>query len=283
MDRRVLNPGSELPEFFDSLAVLQKTIQYSFRQLHLLIEALTHKSVLVDWGRTGDSHALVKQVYEGLGIRQISWNERLEFLGDSVLGLAVSSLLVGRAEGFEEGKLSKIRAALVNETFLADKARAVNLDRCIILSRSEERAGGRERSSILGDAFEALLGAIYQDSDFQVVKRVVAELYADVFQGDLRRFLITDYKSLLQEHVQQRWKIAPTYETVGESGPDHCKRFTVAVHIAGSPVAVAEGVSKKAASQGAAQFALSKVADVASVEELHKKGQELCYVGLSPL
>lgn len=218
-----------------------------FANPELLIQALTHRSAVSELG-------------EALGRdAALPWNERLEFLGDSVLGLAISRRLMQRSETFDEGKLSRLRATLVNEAALAEAARAIALGSALILGRSAEQAGGRSRDSLLADALEAVIGAVYLDAGFDRADALVGRLLSEALAGDFATQSLADCKTLLQEWTQERLKLAPSYETIGEMGPDHDKRFEVVVRIAGEIYGHGVGVSKKRASQEAARMALLRL------------------------
>jgi len=217
---------------------LEQSLGYQFRDPRLCEMALTHKSWLnesADDGR-GD-------------------NERLEFLGDAVLALVVSDLLMKRFPDHPEGELSKKRAALVNEAGLARVAETLALGQWIFLGRGEEQAGGRQKRSILADALEALVGAVYTDGGFSAAYRVAERL----FVGELDQASSVaerDFKSRLQEISQARLHLAPTYTVVAQEGPDHDKTFEVAIFLGGREYGRAQGKSKKEAQQNAAAQAL---------------------------
>jgi ribonuclease-3 len=182
-------------------------------------------------------------------------NETLEFLGDAVLSLAVSDLLMARFPAAREGELSKMRAALVNAEILARKARALDVGRFLRLGRGEEKSGGSEKESILASAYEALLGAIYLDAGYEVARQVVARHFAtDV--GEVTAGL-HDYKTRLQELTQRLYRETPVYTLVEESGPDHQKRFVSEIAIGGRTWGQGVGRSKKTAEQAAAMTALA--------------------------
>jgi ribonuclease-3 len=223
--------GGGLPE-------LEARLGYAFRDKALAETALTHTSWLNEAAAPGRAD-----------------NERLEFLGDAVLALVVSDLLMRRLPGSAEGDLTRARAALVSEGGLARAAGGIELGRFIFLGRGEERTGGRARPSILADALEALMGAIYLDGGLDAVAAVAARLFQNEL-GDVESHARLDYKSRLQERAQALWQAAPVYEVVGESGPDHDKRFEVALSFAGREWARASGRSKKEAEQSAAAAAL---------------------------
>ena len=182
-------------------------------------------------------------------------NERLEFLGDAVLDLVVSDVLMRRFPDRREGDLSRARAALVSESALAQVAVGIDLGRFILLGRGEERTGGRARPSILANTLEALVGAIYIDAGFDTAAAVATRLFEGRIE-DVDSHARLDYKSRLQERAQALWQTAPVYEVVAEDGPDHDKRFEVALSLAGRPYGRAVGRSKKEAEQGAAAAAL---------------------------
>ena len=229
-------------------AELCANIDYQFENIDLLVEALTHSSAARDLHRKTS------------GDISIPWNERLEFLGDSVLGLSISTYLTNHPDKFPEGELSKIRAAIVNEKkTLADLARELGISECIVLSYGEEKSYGREKDSVLADAFEALLGAVYLDSDYNMAEKTVLRLYEDILSKPLKELLTLDYKSRLQEYTQELYKEAPSYVTKNKSGPDHRSSFEVEVQFRSKVLAVGLGPSKKQASQDAAKKALDKL------------------------
>lgn len=218
---------------------LEQRLGHAFAGRGLLRTALTHKSWLNERpaGVSGD-------------------NERLEFLGDAVLALVVSDLLMARTPGGSEGDLSKARAAVVSEGSLARAADRIGLGEWLLLGRGEEMAGGRAKPSLLANTLEALLGAVYVDAGFAAARRV-AEALLDESLAEADRVSTTDYKSRLQERTQGEMREAPRYAVVAESGPDHDKLWEVAVVIAGRVYARASGRSKKEAEQAAAASALA--------------------------
>ncbi len=222
-----------------------KGLGYRFKRQDLLTQALTHRSYAVEAGERGQD------------------NERLEFLGDAVLELAVSHLLFDRyAAGSSEGEMTKLRSCLVNEASLASKARQLELGPCLRLGRGEEMSGGREKDSILADAFEALLGAIYLDGGFQEAFDFVDRLFGPEMSG--RRNLTAagkDHKTELQELTQAACHRVPSYILEKSYGPDHDKRFRVALYLEGRLLARGEGKSKKEAEQTAAGVALKTVSE----------------------
>ena len=222
-------------------AELEARLGHSFRNAALRETAMTHTSWVNEAGQPERSD-----------------NERLEFLGDAVLDLVVSDLLMRRFPDRREGDLSRARAALVSETGLAQVALALDLGRFILLGKGEERTGGRGRPSILANALEALMGAIYIDAGFDAAAAVASRLFESRIE-EVDQHARLDYKSRLQERAQALWQTAPVYEVVAEEGPDHDKRFEVALSLAGRPYGRAIGRSKKEAEQGAAAAALDAI------------------------
>jgi ribonuclease III len=225
------------------LAEFEDKLGYAFRDLELLKRALSHKSYANE---------------RRLGA--LAHNERLEFLGDAVLELGVSDLLVRQFPEHQEGELSKIRASLVNETALAEQARKIGLGKFIFLGKGEEQCSGREKNSLLSDAFEAMLGALYLDAGFQAAFAIVQKLFQPELSRAVTEDISRDYKTKLQEEVQNRYKEAPEYRLVGETGPDHAKMFEIHLYVRGEKVSEGAGKSKKQAEQNAAQSALAQLA-----------------------
>jgi ribonuclease-3 len=217
------------------LSFLEKQLGYVFSDAALLLRALTH----VSYGRG----------------KQDGHNETLEFLGDAVLDLAVSDLLMRRFPDKTEGDLSKMRASLVNATVLAEKAAALRLGELLRMGKGEDRSGGRKKKSILAGVFEALVGAIYWDGGYEPARRIVERYFAsDIQEGALGQ---QDYKTRLQEISQMLFHEPPVYKLVAESGPDHEKRFVTEIFVGGKLLGRGEGKSKKQAEQEAAQKALA--------------------------
>ena len=218
---------------------LEERLNYSFRDPSILKEALTHSSSL--------------SPKEGRGRD----NERLEFLGDSVIELVVSHLLYERFPERREGDLSKMRASLVNEESLAKLARQIELGEVLILGKGEERTGGREKDSILSSAFEAIAAAIYLDGGYKEAERVLREFFHPLIEE--RGWKDKDYKTQLQEYTQGRYKTVPRYVLLKEEGPDHKKVFEVAVTVGGKIWGKGRGRSKKEAEQKAAREAWKRI------------------------
>ena len=216
-----------------NISSLEKLLDYTFKDKKLIIEALTHKSY--------------KQPYD---------NERLEFLGDAVLDLIVGEYLFKKFKNFDEGKLSKIRASLVNEIGFETLARALNLGKYILLSNAESNNGGREKSSLLSNAFEAIMGAIYLEAGLVKVEKIAIKLIEENHEDISLDSLFRDFKTTLQELTQARFGITPEYKVVSSSGPDHKKEFEVAVFIENKEYARASGKSKKIAQQESAKITI---------------------------
>jgi ribonuclease III len=187
-------------------------------------------------------------------------NERLEFLGDAVIDLAVSHRLMERFPTAREGELSKMRAAVVDEQGLSEMARALELGALLRLGRGEELTGGRQKSSLLADAMEAVIAAVYLGSGFALVLAIVDRFLGDAFARAAAGTLDRDYKTQLQELAQSRMRATPRYRVVAEHGPDHSKTFEVETDLRGEVVGRGAGRSKKDAEQAAAKLALDALA-----------------------
>jgi len=214
-------------------AQLEKRLGYTFKNKQLIIEALTHKSD--------------KKPYN---------NERLEFLGDAVLDLIVGEYLFNKFPKSNEGILSKIRASLVNESGFTLLARAIDLGNYIYLSPAEENNNGRNKPSLLSNAFEAVIGAIYLEAGLDTAKKIAIDLLEAAHPKIDLDTLSKDYKTALQELTQATHGVTPQYELLGSSGPDHKKEFEIAVRLNNETIASARGKSKKEAQQRAAKIAL---------------------------
>jgi len=223
------------------LAELQIRLGHQFRDENLLRLALTHPSVAHE-ANAATAH-----------------NQRLEFLGDSVLGLVLSGALYEKFPAADEGALTKSRAKLVNSVSLAAHARELGLGAHLVLSRGEENTGGRERASALADAFEAVLGAVFLDGGFGAAQEFVRREFAADFGALTDAADIENPKGELQELLQSSSPLAPEYEFIAASGPDHDRVFECAVRHAGAELARGSGKSKKAAESAAALAALEKL------------------------
>jgi len=215
---------------------LEKRLNYTFENKQLIIEALTHKSY--------------KKPYN---------NERLEFLGDAVLDLIVGEYLFNKFPSSNEGILSKIRASLVNESGFTLLAREIDLGNHIYLSLAEENNNGRDKPSLLSNAFEAIIGAIYLEGGLEKAKDISIKLLEECHPKIDLKSLSKDYKTALQELTQATHGVTPLYEMLGSSGPDHKKEFEIAIILDEKTIASAKGKSKKDAQQKAAQIALEKL------------------------
>lgn len=224
----------------EELSKLEKTLGYRFTDLRLLQTAVVHSSYAFEQGLCGN-------------------NERLEFLGDAVLDLAIGHILFHRYNRLHEGELTKLRASLVNEQHLAKMARAIELGKFIALGKGEDSSQGREKSSILSCAYEAVVGAIYEDGGYQTVADFVARFFLPDIEGKKEELLIADAKSRLQEVLQEKYNEAPTYKMEAEEGPSHQKLFTVAVCFQEQTLGTGQAGSKKEAEQKAAAAALAKM------------------------
>lgn len=199
-------------------------------------------------------------------------NQRLEFLGDAVLQLIISDELHRRFAGLPEGQLTRLRAAVVCEPALARAAAGIGLGQYMLLGRGEEATGGRERASVLADACEAILGAVYRTGGLEPARQLALKLLADELAA-LDPAQAVDYKSLLQEHVQGQELGELRYEVIDESGPDHDKRFAVAVLLGGRELAQGSGKSKKQAQLEAARAALARLGAGRLDREAPRPGQ----------
>lgn len=186
-------------------------------------------------------------------------NERLEFLGDAVLSLIVSGVLYKRRVGDSEGDLTNLRAYIVKTKSLAKASKKLNLGKYLALSKGEELGGGRENPQILANTYEALLGAIYLDQGLQKVSDVIEKTLLSLFEEELKLGPPKDAKSNLQEIVQEKLKESPKYKILETRGPDHAKKFMVAVHVKGKEYGRGEGLSKQEAEKQAAVQALGKL------------------------
>ena len=223
----------------NALVPLQGVLCYQFKDLELLNKSLTHKS------------------YSNEVLLTSKNNERLEFLGDSVIDLIMADYMFLTYPDLPEGSLSKIRAAIVNENSLARLAIKLELGSYLLLGKGESFSGGRQKASILANAYEALVGALFCDSDFRTTADVFLPQLIEKIDEFMGACIATDFKSDLQEYTQNRFSCVPLYEVVGEIGPGHNKRFDVKVKIRSQVLGSGKGRSKKEAEQNAAKEALS--------------------------
>jgi ribonuclease-3 len=220
------------------LADLELGLGYFFRDSGLLAAALTHSS-FVNESEGGVPH-----------------NERLEFLGDAVLSLCISSELFDRFPNAREGDLTRLRSRLVNASSLAELARNIGLDAYLRLGKGEENQGGRKRDALLEDALDAVLGAVYEDGGFAAARELVRRLFAGYWPRALIRECRKDFKTRLQEVIQQQYRERPTYTLSASRGPEHAKLFEVCLHLPDGRSFIAQGHSLKRAEQEAARNAL---------------------------
>lgn len=219
----------------DKFEQIQNNLGYEFHNLNFLETALTHRSYSSEYG--------LKYC-----------NERMEFLGDSVLSAVVSEYLYNKYSDDNEGKLSQIKAQIVSAKSLSSWAKKIKLDKFILISKSEDLNFARQRDSLLCDSFEAIVGAIYLDSGFETAKNFINK-----FLSDQQTVELTDYKTSLQELVQAQFQTLPEYKVVKEYGPDHDKKFEIAVFIEGKQFGFGRGSSKKEAEQNSAKQAYKKL------------------------
>lgn len=188
-------------------------------------------------------------------------NERLEFLGDSVLGMATATFLYEDMIENPEGDLAKIKSVVVSEKSLAPIARRIGIDKMLILGKGEEMSGGRQKDAILADAVEAVIGAYYLDRGYEEAEKLVLELIVPEIKAVQQNKGQKDYKTLLQEYYQKKYKVCPVYELVKKTGPDHDRTFWVSVHLKDKVYGPCEGKNKKTAEQNAACLALQSVVE----------------------
>ncbi|QUH27305.1 ribonuclease III [Serpentinicella alkaliphila] len=221
---------------------IQIILNHSFSSLETLQESLIHSSYANET--------------KGKSIR---YNERLEFLGDSVLGLIVSDYIFKKYKHLPEGELTKVRANVVCEPSLANIAKKINLGKYLLLGRGEENTGGRNRDSILADAFEAIIGALYIDGGIEVARGFIISNLAESIELASKGSLFRDYKTHLQELMQSKSSDKITYNVVNTYGPDHDKTFDVEVVTSDKVIGTGRGKSKKEAEQNAAKQAIERV------------------------
>lgn len=214
-------------------------LTYTFRNPELLKNALTHSSYANE--------------HRDRGIKN---NERLEFLGDSVLSLICTKHIWNNYKNMPEGELTKLRSAIVCESSLYELALEIGLDENLLLGKGEKQSGGARRPSVLSDAMEALIAAVYLDGGFDEAEKLIIRFIRDKAEEITKSHSTVDYKTMLQEIVQKNHEETLTYRIKSESGPDHDKRFEVEVLINSNIIAIGEGKSKKLAEQAAAKQAL---------------------------
>jgi ribonuclease-3 len=238
------------PTHGEQLDWLQGRIGYRFRKTERLTEALTHKSYLNE----------IKNLPEGEAGQPVAAdNERLEFLGDAVLDLVISEHLLAVHPAHAEGELSKIKSRIVSEPALARAARRLELGRYLLLGRGEEMTQGRDKSSILSDALEAVIAAIYLDGGLEPARLFILNTLEEELTEEAEVSAIRDYKTDLQEWCQREYEVLPVYRVLRETGPDHQKTFEVELTIRGEVYGSGVGRSKKEAEQRAARVALDRI------------------------
>lgn len=218
---------------------LEKVINYQFKNRNILKIALTHSSYANE-----------------MRDKKTKYNERLEFLGDSVLGIIISEHVYNSHPEFKEGELTKMRSKIVCESTLAEVASEIELGEYMLFGKGEAATGGRNRRSILADAMEALIAAVYLDGGFDVVKPIVFQLMNDKIDMAQKGLIVDDYKTHLQEVIQTNKENRIKYELIDERGPDHRKLFRTAVKLNQVVIGIGEGRSKKESEQEAAKMAL---------------------------
>jgi ribonuclease-3 len=246
-------PGLD-PERAKELKLLSRRLGVRIKDLRLLNQALMHRSYVYD-----------------SDLDRNESNERMEFLGDAVLGLVVNEYLYGRFEERQEGRLTKIKSLVVSESVLSKRAEEISLGDFILLSENERESGGATRSSITSDAFEAVIGAIYLDSGLSAARRFIHEHLLRGIDELLEDDEFRNYKSLVQEYAQKKFGSRPRYRVVSAKGPEHARTFFVELKLKGRAMGRGEGKSKKEAEQLAARNALKRLGLLAKNGRLVKK------------
>ncbi len=232
----------DIEELLNNIDALQQTIGYNFKKIENLLLALTHSSFANENKEEG---------FES--------NERLEFLGDSVLSLVISENIFNNYKDLSEGEMTKTRANVVCESTISKCSLNIGLGNYLILGKGEELSGGRKRPSILSDAFEALIGAIYIDGGFESAKNFINTMMESLIVDSVRGAISHDYKTQLQEIVQKNGENTVSYRILDEKGPDHDKTFISQVSIGNRVAGTGQGKSKKEAEQNAAKAALEQM------------------------
>lgn len=230
----------EIDRWKKNISGLQKRIGYHFSNEDVLLEAMTHSSFANEWKH-----------------QKMPDNERLEFLGDSVLGLIISHYIFAAFHHLPEGELTKVRANVVCESSLALKARRIDIGTYLLLGRGEEASGGRDRESILADGLESLIAAIYLDGGYRNARSFVIDNFRDLIDLAAKGNLMSDYKTKLQEILQSNNQDRIEYTVVDETGPDHNKTFFVEVRVGVDSFGSGQGRNKKEAEQQAAKAAIT--------------------------
>ena len=238
----ILSKKNLSSERVKALVAFSKNISIKFSNLNLLELAFTHRSC-------SSEDALKKH----------NNNERLEFLGDSVLGMATAAYLYEHLADNPEGDLAKIKSSVVSENSLAPIAKKIGIDKMLILGKGEEMSGGRQKKAILADAVEAVIGAYYLDAGYKAAEKLVLEFMIPEIEKVLSNKGTRDYKTILQEYHQKKYKTCPKYELVRESGPDHDRTFWMKVHLKDAVYGPESGKTKKQAEQNVAEKVLQEL------------------------
>ena len=238
---KLFNQVKISPPRKNMLEQFQKKAGIKFKNILLLDNAFTHRSF---------SNEISKHIDN---------NERLEFLGDSVLGLVVANYLFENFPNDPEGDLAKTKSVVVSEPILAEIALAIGVSPCLTLGKGEEKTGGRQKRAILADALEAIIGAFYLDSGLREVEKFIITVLQKEIHNVHSNKHIKDYKSLLQEFYQKKYKSVPVYKLDKKTGPDHDQTFWVSVSLGATTYGPTDGKSKKEAEQKVAQFAWERV------------------------
>jgi len=244
--KRLLPQKERFKRYFE----LEHRLGYRFKDLGLLDRALTHRSFI---------YASENSSIGSLQNENLVSNERLEFLGDSILGMVVSQFLFENFPGKREGDLTKLKGTLVSEASLSRIARSILLGKYLNLSEEEDKSGGRQRTSIIADAYEAVIGAIYLDGGLAPVRRVIKNQILKRCLELTSDKTFYNYKGELLEYLQALGLGMPRYEIIVEEGPDHQKKFTIGVLVKGKKLGKGVGLSKKEAEQKAAKMALQNI------------------------
>lgn len=227
----------------EQLLNFQKSLNINFNNIELLDLAFHHRSYANEHGNF------------------LLNNERLEFLGDSVLGMVVATYLYDSMSDHPEGDLAKIKSVVVSEVTLSDIAVRIGVDKCLSLGKGEEHSGGRQKKAILADAVEAIFGAYYLDSGFQKVEKLILNLLVPEIEKVWENRHHKDFKTMLQEMYQKKYKQCPTYNLVKKTGPDHDMIFWVTVEVNGKVYGPEQGKSKKEAEQAVAKKVIEEIKD----------------------
>ncbi len=236
---------------------IERAIGYTFSRPELILEALTHKSYYYENRRKSRAH-----------------NERLEFLGDSVLGLSVASYLFSHEACMDEAIMSKVRSYVVKGSVISGIAKDIDLGQYLLMGKGEEDTGGRNKSSILTNAMEAVIGAVYMDGGLEVAMDLVLRLFGERLDKAIASGEFHDYKTEFQEVAQERLGITPEYRLAGQSGLEHSKVFTVEVLVADDVCGTGSGRSKKKAEQEAAKKALAQYEQFERAEDTENIEEE---------